>query len=271
MALRPNRKMTFASLESLEDRLALSSTPVTNPLESLVATQGGPMLGLIYSEYVNYYQEGSQGAFLSAQSQTVEMAGPTVGVTVVFDKGTFASNLQNMEQVGMVVTQTYSNFDVVQGFLPIWQLPAVAGDPNMDGLTPVFKPLQSPPPPASAAAATTTTSPVTVVDAKGGTMLASVYQEYLNYEQAGGTGTFTSPQSSQMFIAGQAVGVDIDTTPANYAAVLSALEEFYGMDVTATAPQVGVIEGFLPMAMLPAVAANGDVVGLSPVYKPTLR
>jgi hypothetical protein len=276
MTRRPNRKMTFSSLESLEDRLALSTTSAVNPLESLVAAKGGPLIGLIYTEYVNYYQAGSKGSFESAQNQTVEMVGPTVGVTVQFNRGTFASNLQNMESIGMVVTVTSPTTNSVQGFMPIWQLPAVAEDPNLGSLTPVYRPQTTTVPiPGSSvhAAATTTTPPATVmaVDAKGGLTLAEIYQEYLDYESAGGTGTFTSPQSSQVFMAGAAVGVDIHTSPANYGAVLAALEDFYGMDVTASAPQVGIIEGFLPVAMLPAVAGNGEVVGMAPVYKPTLR
>ncbi len=78
----------------------------------------------------------------------------------------------------------------------------------------------------------------------------------------------TFAESNQIVIAGAAVGVDIRTTPANYNAMLTQMESL-GMLVTATAPQVGVIEGFLPIVQLPLVAANAGLTGMSPVYKPS--
>jgi hypothetical protein len=283
MNRRSARKMTFTSLETLEDRLVLSATPVTNPLEALVDMKAAPVIGLIYTEYVNYYQAGSHGAFLSAQSDTVEMAGNAVGVNIQFSGGNFATNEAQMQQIGMLVTATAPSLGIVEGFMPIGSLPSVAMDPFMSSLTPVFKPTLGPIPSAAPTAPVPTppapTAPIpttpgmiasfeAAVNLKGGPELGAVYQEFVNYEQAGGTGTFSSPQASQIEISGMSVGVDVRTSAANFTAMLDEMEQL-GMDVTATVPQVGVIEGFLPIAQLPAVAASTGLAGMNPVYKPT--
>jgi hypothetical protein len=106
------------------------------------------------------------------------------------------------------------------------------------------------------------------VNLKGGPELGAVYQEFVTYEQAGGTGTFSPPQASQIEISGMSVGVDVRTSAANFTAMLDDMEQL-GMNVTATAPQVGVIEGFLPISQLPAVAANTGLAGMNPIYRPT--
>lgn len=265
MSRRSARALTITSLESLEDRIALSTVSATNPWESLVDTKGGPTLGVIYTQYFNYVQSGSQGAFLSAQSNAVEMIGPTVGVELQFSSGSnFAANAALMQQAGLIETASFPSLNIVEGFMPIGQLPAIAPDPNLTTLAPVYKPTQGPVP-----SATTTSAADSTIALKGGAALASIYQEFMNYEQAGGAGTFSPAEAGQIEFAGDAVGVDIRTPAADFEAMLGAME-IYGMDVTATAVagQVGVIEGFLPIVQLPTVAANGDLVGMSPVYKP---
>jgi hypothetical protein len=259
MNRRSTRKMTFTSLDALEDRLALSATPVANPLEALVDMKSSPVVGEIYTEFVNYFQAGSHGAFVSPQAAQVEMAGNAVGVDIRFSSGNFATNEAQMQQLGMLVTATAPSVGIVEGFLPIAVLPSVAMDPNAISVTPVLKPTQSAIPPASQ---------VPLVALKGGPALGSIYQEFVNFEQAGGTGTFRPVEAGQILFAGDAVGVDIRTSAANFNTMLGEMEQL-GMQVTATAPQVGVIEGFLPIAQLPTVAGNAGLAGMNPIYKPT--
>ena len=241
-------------------------------------TRGGPTLGLIYTEYVNYYQAGGQGAFLSAQSDQVEMIGPTVGVQIQFgntngtttsaNTSTFLSDASSLQNLGVMFTMGNVSTGTVEGFVPIYQLPSVAEDANVATLMPVYKPTTMPIPSASVAVPTgpTAVSDEAAVALKGGPGLASIYQDYLVYEQAGGTGTFSPTLASVIQVRGTSVGVDIRTTPADFTAMLGAMEA-YGMDVTATAPQIGLIEGFLPIAQLPTVATNGDLTAMSPIYK----
>jgi hypothetical protein len=268
MSRRPARALTISSLETLEDRLVLSATSATvTAWESTVTSIGGQTLGSIYTQYVNYVESGSQGAFNPAQDHTVELIGPTVGVEFQFKSGSnFASNAALLEGAGLVETASFPSANIIEGFLPIGQLPAIAPDPNLSSMTAVMRPTTGLVPNAAAAP----NSQTAVVATVGGPALGTVYQDYLNYEAAGGTGTFTSSESGQIFISGTSVGVDIQTSPANFNAMLQAME-VYGMQVTATAPQVGVIEGYLPIAQLPTVAANADLEGLAPIYIPKAR
>jgi hypothetical protein len=290
MNRRSARKMTFPSLESLENRVALSATPGSgNADEMLVDLKGGPLLGLIYTEFVNYEQAGGHGTFLTAQSNLVETAGEAVGVNIQFNGGSFATEEAQMQQLGMLVTATAPSLGIVEGFMPIASLPSVAGNASLGSLTPVLKPPStSGPTPGAAAITTPVTTPAPApsapipttpsmiasfegaVNLKGGPELGAIYTEFVNYEQAGGTGTFSSPQSSQVVMAGEAVGINIRTSAANFTNMLDEMEEI-GMDVTATASSIGVIEGFLPIAQLPAVAANTGLVGMDPVLKPTFK
>jgi hypothetical protein len=280
MNRRTARKLTIPALESLEDRVALTASFVSNPWEAAVDMKGGDTLGSIYTQYYNYVVAGSQGPFYAAQAHQVEMAGNAVGVNIQFGSGTLQSNETQMQQIGMLVLGT-SGSGMVSGFMPIGSLLSVANDSNASSMAPVFRPNTGLTPGAAAidpsvsAAAptmptTTTTSDEAAVALKGGPMLSSIYQQFVAYEQAGGTGTFSPTGASQVVMAGDAVGVNISTSAANYATMLSNMEQL-GMYVTATAPQDGIIEGFIPIAQLPAVAANTGLTGLSPVYKPASR
>lgn len=265
MSRRTARALTISSLESLEDRCVLSTTATGNAWEAVVTSVGGPTLGAIYTEYYNYVASGSQGLFYSPYSHTVEMIGPTVGVQFQFTSGSFASNEALMKGAGLVETAAFPTANVLEGFMPIAQLPAIAPDPNIGTLTAVMRPVDTP------VINTAPSNPnVTIVTELGGAQLGSVYQEYLNYEAAGGTGTFSPTEASSIYFNGTSVGVDIRSTPANFNAMLGAME-VYGMQVTATVPQIGLIEGFLPIAQLPTVLTNADLVSLVPIYKAQLQ
>ncbi len=97
---------------------------------------------------------------------------------------------------------------------------------------------------------------------KAGQTLNIVYNEYQSYVAAGGHDTFTSSQSGRVQITGASVGVDIRAKGdiASLAAQLRA----QGMTITSP-PRFGIIEGTLPIAKLPDVAANASVIGIDPI------
>jgi hypothetical protein len=277
MHRRTAHKLTISPLESLEDRIALTATAV-NPLESLVDARSAPILGVIYAEYVNYYQAGSQGAFLSAQSAQVEMIGPTVGVDLQFSNGNFLGDAAQVQQMGLMVTAAVPSMGIVEGFMPIAGLPSLSLDQNVSSINAVFKPNNGLPTPNSSGpiaptptptAPTPTPTPTTGEALLDGTALGSVYEEYVNYEQAGGQGTFSPAAAPYIVIDGTSVGIDLQTPLANFDSMLGEMQAL-GMQVTATAAvgQEAIIEGLMPIAQLPAVAANAGVVALNPVYRP---
>jgi len=87
--------------------------------------------------------------------------------------------------------------------------------------------------------------------AKAGQNLIAVYTQY---ESAGGGTDFTltGGLADLIRIKGDSVGVDVGTAPGNVASLSSTLTAL-GMQITATDPAHGLIEGFLPIAQLPTV------------------
>ncbi len=255
---RTARTLMISPLESLEDRLVLTAIP-GNVLEGVVALKGGPAIGAIYNEFVDYVQAGSKGTFTSPESASVVMAGQAVGVDIRFGAGNFATNVSQMQAIGMLVTAQVPSLGIVEGFVPIGQLPSVALDPNLSSLSPVYRPTAFTDPIATQTAAVTL---------KGGPTLGNIFQEFANYEQSGAVGPFTPMEASRVEFAGNAVKVDIRATQGNYSALLQEMQNL-GMLVTATAPKVGLIEGYISIAQLPQVAADAHLAGMNPVYKPT--
>ncbi len=108
--------------------------------EALVTNRGGQNLGTIYTEYVNYELAGAQGNFTSSLSNRIFMDGMSVGVDIRFDGGDFNTMIAQLEGLGMQVTATSAQYSLVEGFLPISQLPVVANDGYVSSLSPIYKP-----------------------------------------------------------------------------------------------------------------------------------
>ncbi len=289
---RHHRTMKINPLESLDERIVPSGLAAS---EAVVAAKGGPALGAIYQEYVKYENSGHHGAFASAESGQVALLGTTVGVNIHLN-GNFNNLLKQLHKDGMTVTSTNTQAGDVQGFLPIGKLPPVVTSGHTASIAPIFLGVSTPAPaPApvvatvfvptvsalsasvpsavTPTAAAVTVSPLSspsggsdsVVTAKGGHILGSIYQEYLNYLSAGSTGTFSPVESREVQFRGTSVGVDVHVN-GNVAAIAAELAS-NGMQVTATAPQAAIVEGYLPIAELPTVASDASVTSLSPIYK----
>jgi hypothetical protein len=107
----------------------------------------------------------------------------------------------------------------------------------------------------------------TVIAEKGGSALASVYQQYTQ-------GTFSPTNSSQFVFSGTSIRLDVVTSIANESTVLAELQQqgVFGY-TTMTVGHVAVIEGYVPIAHLPTVAAYPAVISMDPVvhYPTTIR
>jgi hypothetical protein len=104
--------------------------------------------------------------------------------------------------------------------------------------------------------------------AKAGQNLITVYTQYES--SGGGTDfTLTGSLANMIRIQGGSVGVDVGTAPSNVTRLASTLTAL-GMQITATDPTTGMIEGYLPIAQLPTVSQNGDVLTLAPNYLPSM-
>ena len=255
---RTARQQARPSLESLDNRVLLSGATD----QALVVAKGGQALGAIYQEFITYETAGSHGTFQPVEANRILFNGTTVGVDVRFTGGDFNTLVSQLKGIGMQVTATSPGTEIVEGYLPIGQLPVVAANGLTTSLSPIYKPVLNNPPPVPNTAADLAT-----VTAKGGQALGSIYGQFVTYQQGGSQGTFTPPEAGRIYLSGNSVGVDIRINPSSFNLVVGQLQGI-GFVVTASLPQNGLVEGYLPISQLPVVARNGLVTSLAPIYKP---
>jgi len=100
--------------------------------------------------------------------------------------------------------------------------------------------------------------------------LNTIYQQYLQFVNSGGTGTFSSSLSNLIQIQGTSVGVKVHGNgTGDFNAMVSALESA-GMQVSASDPVTQTVVGMLPIADLPAVAQGMQTLSVTPQYRPVL-
>ncbi len=81
-----------------------------------------------------------------------------------------------------------------------------------------------------------------------GPAAVDIYSEYQSYVAAGAKGTFTSPQSKDVYVYGTDVGIDVRGY-GNFKTFEQSMVSL-GMVVTATTPSIDLVEGFVPIAKL---------------------
>jgi hypothetical protein len=88
------------------------------------------------------YQELQNGDLPTTnESGQVEIQGNNVGIQIhSSDPTDFASMVANAENLGLQVTIESDSFDIVVGFLPIANSPAIAQLSGSPSITPVFTP-----------------------------------------------------------------------------------------------------------------------------------
>jgi len=102
--------------------------------------------------------------------------------------------------------------------------------------------------------------------AKAGQDLITIYEDFQNQ---GGSATFTSSEKGVVRIVGTSVGVDVHSAGGNFDSLVSAMTAL-GMQVQAKDATHGIIEGLLPIGQLVSAAQNSQTLSLSPTYIPQL-
>jgi len=104
---------------------------------------------------------------------------------------------------------------------------------------------------------------------KAGQTLNIIHQEYAAYQQGGSQGAFVSSQARLVMITDTSVGVDIRV--AGDVNVVAGQLKQIGMVVTAVDANTGTVEGSLPIGQIPAAVNAASVIGLSPMFRPTVK
>lgn len=116
-------------------------TSNSNSPGTLPANVGAPLQSL-YAQYEAYESSGASGPFRPTGINGVVINGTSVGIQVKSNNmGDFSSFVSTLENDGMQVQSSSSTYGLVNGMLPISQLPAVAQLPETLSITPIFNPI----------------------------------------------------------------------------------------------------------------------------------
>jgi hypothetical protein len=97
-------------------------------------------LQTIYAEYQAYLSAGGKGPFTSSQALFVVINGTNIGVQVHSNNpGDLSAMIAQLQSDGMQVIDSSLTYGIVEGMLPIAQLPTVAGLPQTTIITPMYK------------------------------------------------------------------------------------------------------------------------------------
>jgi hypothetical protein len=126
-----------------------AATPTVSPGPTPVPISPGQVpanvaqpLHTIYAEYAAYVNAGGSGTFTSSLAKVVVMNGTNVGVQFHWNgTGDFSAFVANLQSHGVQVIDSSSTFGLVEGMLPMSQLPTVAGLPQTLSLTPMYIPM----------------------------------------------------------------------------------------------------------------------------------
>lgn len=147
------------AMESLENRRLLTTTtqsypPLWTPTNNNVFdAQHGPLadegadLVSIYKEYQDYIGKlpaGHSVDFVSTKAKEINFRGNSVEIDAR-GYGPGSTFVANLKALGMQVTQTLAqaNDTMVEGYIPVAQLPAIAQMSQMIGVTPSYRPFTS--------------------------------------------------------------------------------------------------------------------------------
>lgn len=82
---------------------------------------------------------GGSGGFTTSLSSMIRIDGDTVGVDLLAN-GDFDLFVANLKALGMKIEVASAQFNMVEGLLPIDQIPTATALPQTSGIAPIYKP-----------------------------------------------------------------------------------------------------------------------------------
>jgi hypothetical protein len=93
----------------------------------------------LYQEYETFQATG--GTFAPPEASYLVLNGTSVGIQVHFSGTDFAAFMAALQSDGLQIIDSDPTFGIVEGMLPIAQLPTVAQIPQTLSITPMYKPM----------------------------------------------------------------------------------------------------------------------------------
>ena len=120
---------------------AIAPTPSPNASGMLPANVGAPLQSL-YAQYETYESSGGHGPFSPTGANLLVINGTDVGIQVKdTSTGDFNTLIAELQGDGMQILDSDSTYGLVEGMLPIAQLPTVAQLPQTLSITPMSNPI----------------------------------------------------------------------------------------------------------------------------------
>jgi hypothetical protein len=120
---------------------AIAPTPNPNASGMLPADVGAPLQSL-YAQYETYESSGGAGPFSPTGANLLVINGTDVGIQVKdTNTGDFNTLITELQGDGMRILDSDSTYGLVEGMLPIVQLPTVAQLTQTLSITPMSNPI----------------------------------------------------------------------------------------------------------------------------------
>jgi hypothetical protein len=121
------------------------STPPSTPTTGtdIGDAENGPLAKAgvdLITIYQDFEAQGGSSTFTSSKAGVIRIQGGTVGVDIRTTGSNFSQFVSTMSSLGMQVQTQDATHGIVEGFLPIGQLPTVAQNAQTVAITPIYIP-----------------------------------------------------------------------------------------------------------------------------------
>jgi hypothetical protein len=120
-----------------------AAAPVSTPSSNINDPENGPLAKAgfdLFTIYQEFEAQGGSSTFTSSKAGTIRFHGTSVGIDAHMAGGSFSTYVSALTALGMQVQTQDATHGVVEGYLPISQLPAAAENPQTLALTPIYIP-----------------------------------------------------------------------------------------------------------------------------------
>jgi hypothetical protein len=120
---------------------ATTGSDPTTPAATTLPANVSQTLGVIYAAYQSDPSDFPADIPATDGANRVQIQGTSVGISLKdSNTGDFNTFVASLQSAGMQITDSSAQYGVVDGFLPVAQLPSVASLPDAPAVVPLFQP-----------------------------------------------------------------------------------------------------------------------------------
>jgi hypothetical protein len=131
-----NATTTTTTVPTTTTTTTTGSSDIGNPETGPLAKAGVDLITI----YQEFEAQGGSSTFTSSEAGIIKIKGTSVGIEAHMSGGTFQTYLDALAGLGMQVESVDPTHGIVEGFLPISQLPAAAQNAQTQALSAIYVP-----------------------------------------------------------------------------------------------------------------------------------